>query len=76
MNKFEPVSSLWPPDVTTRRGLYRRGLGPVQKGPLHSEAKCIIGNGHMGHPPLTEWQTDMTENITFPQLRLRAVKKV
>ena len=31
------------------------------------------GNGHMGGPPCE--QTDSYENITFPQLHLRAVKK-
>ena len=32
-----------------------------------------MGNGHMGNPRRTERQTDMTENITLPQLRWRAV---
>ena len=36
-------------------------------------------NDHMPPPPthtilLKEWQTDTTENITFPQFRSRAVK--
>ena len=29
------------------------------------------GGGHMETPLWTEWQTDMTENITFPQLPRR-----
>ena len=30
--------------------------------------------GHMGpHPPTADWRADMTENITFPQVRWRAV---
>ena len=31
------------------------------------------GNGHMGSPQWTEWQTDTSENITFLQLRWSAV---
>ena len=36
--------------------------------------QCMMGTGHMGSPC---GQTDrhMTENLTFPQLRLRAVIK-
>ena len=45
----------------------KREQGPVRGGRLYSEVQCIMGNGHMGPPiPLL---TDMTLNITFPQLR-------
>ena len=39
-------------------------------GALYSEVQCIMGNGHMESP---HGQTDSNENITFPQLRWRAV---
>ena len=45
------------------------GLG---EGSLCCEVQCIMGNGNMG-PPVNR-MTDMTENITFPQLCWRAVK--
>ena len=36
-----------------------------------------MGNGLHGTPRgQTEWQTHTTENITFPQLRLQAVKMI
>ena len=47
------------------------GWGGGKAGALYNEVQCILGNGHMG-PHLCE-QTDRTENITFPQLRWRAV---
>ena len=40
---------------------------------LYSEVQCIMNNGHMGPSPREH--TDACENITFPQLRLRAVIK-
>ena len=43
------------------------GLGRA----LYSKVQWIIGNGHMGTPCE---QTETSENITFPQLRWRAVK--
>ena len=41
----------------------RPGIPTPQKGPGTSDT----------HPPWTEWLTDACENITFPQLLLRAV---
>ena len=35
-------------------------------------SQCIMGTGHMG-TPWTEWQTDICENITFPQLPWKVV---
>ena len=48
------------------RGVYRA-----------KEIQCIMGNGHMGTPVdrLTDWQTDMTENVTVPQIHWRTVIK-
>ena len=47
-----------------------QGRGPVQRGALYSEVQYIMGNGHMSpHLPvdrMTDWQTEITENITFP----------
>ena len=58
----------WTPDVSSKGGrVSRSDLGG---GGGYSEIQCIMGNGHIG-PPL--W-TDMTENITFLQLRWGAVK--
>ena len=45
--------------------------GQGQQWSLAGEVQCIIGNGHMGPPP--NIMTNTTENITFPQLRWRAV---
>ena len=42
-------------------------------GESYDEVQCIMSNGHMG-PPVNK-QTDMSENITFPQLCWRAVIK-
>ena len=66
----------WLQDVTGRghcargdRDLYVR---PVQRGAgLYSEVQCILGSGDREHllDKMTDWQTDTTENITFPQLR-------
>ena len=42
-------------------------------GCRYSVVRCIMGNGHMGSPTPCE-QTDTCGKITFPQLRLRAVK--
>ena len=39
---------------------------------LHVEVQCIMGNDHMG--PLVNRLTHTTDNITFSQLRWRAVK--
>ena len=53
------------------------GMGPgalsdfQRGGALCSEVQCIMGNGIMMTP--INRQTDMTENITFPQLRWLAV---
>ena len=52
--------------------LMSRGV-PVPGVGLCSEVQCIMGNDNMGPPP-PSGQTDMTENITFPQLRWLAVK--
>ena len=43
---------------------------PGGQGACTMMVQCIMGNGHMG--PLCE-QTDITENITFPQLCWLAV---
>ena len=46
-------------------------------GTLYSEVHCIMGNGQIGPSTavdrMTDWWTDTTENITFPQLHLGAV---
>ena len=72
-----PCRGCWRQEVSVRRNpMSVRGV-PVQWGPmskgggfLYSEIQCTIGNGHMGPPlPLvTDWWTDMTGNITSPQL--------
>ena len=62
------------PDVSTvgewgpfaDRGLMVRAGGSLPYG----EIQCIICNSHMVMFPLTEWQTDTTENITFATLLL------
>ena len=47
----------------------------VQGGSLFGEVQCIMGNGRITPPPsCTEWLTDTTENITFPEFRWRVVK--
>ena len=46
-------------------------MGPESGGGMYSEVQCIMGNDHVGFP-LKEWQTDMIENITFPQLLWQA----
>ena len=65
MSLWGGVPSEWGP--MSRLG----GTGGRAGWALYSEVWCIMGNGHMGSP---RGQTDTTENITFPQLRLRAVK--
>ena len=41
---------------------------------MYREFQCIMVNGNMGTPALFPCeQTDTTENITFPQLRWRAI---
>ena len=49
----------------------------MSQGHLYSEVQCIMGNGHETPLPLPDRMTDLrpdtTENITFPQLRWRAV---
>ena len=69
----------WPPDVTRGWGSsseqVRTGfqsLSPGYEGSLCVEVQCM-SNGYMG-PPLPRPQTDIRENITFPQLRPRKVK--
>ena len=53
------------------------GLGPGGEAvELYSEIQCFMGNGYMGPLLHVNRQTDMTENITFPQLRWRAVMKI
>ena len=53
----------WQPDVTSRVG-----------GPCTVRSHMCGGPRVMGHgTPPTHEQTDMTENITFPQLRWRTV---
>ena len=56
------------------------GEGGICPGPMPGESEgnvglpmfqCIVGKGHM-ESPLNK-MTDTCENITFPQLRLRAV---
>ena len=43
-------------------------------GSPYIEVQCIMGNDHMGLP--VNRQTDMTENITFPQPCWQAVNIV
>ena len=58
VNKFEQVSSDGH-QMSLAGGAW---LG----GGLHSDVKCIMGNGHMGIPHAqAHWQTHPTENITF-----------
>ena len=63
--------------VTTRcqyQGVVRSHVWYLGEGVPMSQ--CIMGNGHIGTRsslPWTVWQSDTCENITFPQLRLRAV---
>ena len=61
---------LRPPDVSTGGGEDPQ-LNKFEGGPgvMHSEVQCIMSGGPVETPP---W-TDMSENITFPQLRWRAV---
>ena len=71
VNKFEQVSSIgdqqegwgWGSQVWGGWGV--PGLKSKEAGPgaLYSEVWGIMGNGHR------QWQTHMTENVTFPQLR-------
>ena len=75
MNKFEQVSSDGH-QMSQAGGRVWGGGNVWYPGwtDLYSEVQCIMGNGHIwGAPPLTEWRTDTTENITFPQHRWRAV---
>ena len=44
--------------------------GGQARGSLYGEVQCNMANGHIGTPCE---ETDTTENITFPQLRRRAV---
>ena len=54
----------WPPDVPVQEGV---GGG----GSLYGEVQCIIRNGHMAtHHMWIDKETDTTENINFPKLRL------
>ena len=68
LNKFEHVN-IWRGVRTRGRrvSLYRG------KGSLYGEIQCIMSNGLLG--PLVDRHRDPTENITFPQLRSRVVKK-
>ena len=76
MNKFEHVSSPTNQMFLGAGALYRGETMAMYRGrlctegALYNEVQCIMGNGHIGPPG----QTDMTENITFLQLRWRAVK--
>ena len=47
--------------MSDAHGACREGVG------LYGEIQCIMDDGHMGTHPYE--QTDMTENITFLQLR-------
>ena len=49
-------------------------LHPMSIPVQYSEVQCTMGNVHMP-PPQTEWRTDTTESITFPQFRWQAVIK-
>ena len=64
MSNFEHVSS---------NGHQMSLAGGLGGGGLYSEVQCIMVNGHMELSLWTEWRTDMPENITFSQLRWRAV---
>ena len=73
MNKFEKVFSDGHQMSLTGGG----AGGPMsgeRVGTWYSEVQCIMGNGHIGLPWSLCQQTDMTENITFAQLRWRGVK--
>ena len=89
MNKFEHVSSLSHQMSLVGRGLegflyseipyVEEGAGTGTWGEaveLYSEIQCFMGNGYMWPLLHVNRQTDMTENITFPQLRWRAVMKI
>ena len=80
VNQFEQVSSLGHQmSLQGEPGLgASTGWSHVQRGGQgwekeSSEVQCSTGNGHIGPLPFCE-QTDTTENITFQQLRWRAVK--
>ena len=87
VNKFEHVCSLGyqmplPGGRTRAVEPCTEGLGPgrslyiragMDLGSLCGEVQCIMGNGQMGPPPPVNRQTHTTENITFVQLRWRAV---
>ena len=75
MNKFEQVSSDRH-QMSLAVGLGPggpRGTGEAGAGRLYSEVQCIMGNGYMGTLPSVDRQTHTSENITFPQLRWRAL---
>ena len=69
VNKFE-----WVPEAlcTVRSKLIKfENVGRSDRpGPVQG------GCGPVQEPPLTDRQTDLTQNITFPQLRWQAVKKL
>ena len=72
MNKFEQVCSDQMSLVVGDQGQGQGSLSDVQREiGLYSEVQFTMGNGHMGTLSLMTRQTDMTENITFPQLHLR-----
>ena len=72
MNKFEQVSS----DGHQISLAGRPELGGVPclvSGGPYSEVQSTMINGHMGTPSPCE-QTNLIQNITFPQLGWRSVK--
>ena len=85
MNKFQHVQRVGP-GLGVRGQRVGLGASLVQWGPiwtrlnmpgvggfLYGEVQCIIGNGQWDLM-WTNRPTDMTENITLPQLRWRMVK--
>ena len=46
---------------------------PQMQTPRSCDQWCMLGSQPHPHPPWTEGMTHTCENITFPQLRLRAV---
>ena len=82
VTEFEQVSSLshqLSVQVGEGESLYSEVLYPGGLtwggGSLYGKVQCIVGNGHGILPPPNCEQADMTENITFPQLRWKAVIK-
>ena len=67
MNRFEQIS------LNGHQMSLAGGQG--QDRGRYNKVQCIMGNGDMDTPigRMTDWWTDKTETVTFPQLHLGAV---